>query len=617
MAAGRSMSPTSKPPPDNAQLQDTAMKLKPLLSTMFALSLIACQATAPLAEAPVTKKLLVEAGAQSGPPLLDYDSIHHPVIARNGMVVSQEVVASQVGAEILKKGGNAVDAAVAVGFALAVTLPRAGNVAGGGFMMIYDAKSNEYVTIDYKELAPYAASRDMYVGSDGKVDLAAARDRHTASGVPGTVAAFDVALKKYGTMTFAQVLEPAIKLARDGIVVTDDFADSIEHGSAKLTRNAAAKKIFYKPDGSMYKPGEIFVQKDLAWSLEQIAKGGADEFYKGEVGRRIVADQAANGGLITMKDMADYTAPIRAPLRTNYRGYELVLMPPPSSGGVHIIQMFKVLEKYDLGAMGHNSAAVMHIVIEAMRQAYADRSLHLGDPDFANIPIEWLTSDKYAEEIRAAIPEGKARLSTDIHPGRAPMAESPDTTHYSVWDKDGNVVSNTYSLNYSFGNGAVAEGTGILLNNGMDDFSAQPGASNGYGLVGGENNAIQPHKRSLSSMTPAMILKDGKPYVVTGSPGGSRIITTVMQILMNVIDHRMNIAEATDSPRFHHQWLPDVVYLEPVGFSADTIRILEGMGYKFDPNRFTMGSTQSIMKQDGLLLGAADPRRPSAAAIGY
>ena len=551
------------------------------------------------------------------PPLLDYAAIHHPVVAEHGMVVSQEEMASRVGVEIMQQGGNAVDAAVAVGLAMAVTLPKAGNLAGGGFMMIYNAKADEYVTIDYKELAPYAASRDMFVGADGAVDLAAARDRHTASGVPGTIAAFDLALEKYGTMTFAELAQPAIRMARDGIVVTPDFATSIEYARDKLGGNAAAAEIFLKPDGSLYRPGETIRQPDLAWSLEQIAQDGADAFYKGEIARRIVADQQAHGGYITMRDLAEYRAEVRAPLRTSYRGYELVLMPPPSSGGVHIIQMLKALEGFDLNAMGHNSAAAMHLTIEAMRTAYADRSQHLGDPDFSNIPVDWLTSDEYAQQTRAAIAVDHARLSTDVAPGVAPMAESPDTTHYSIWDKDGNVVSNTYSLNYSFGNGAVAAGTGILMNNGMDDFSAQPGAPNGYGLVGGEKNAIEPHKRSLSSMTPAMILKDGKPYVVTGSPGGSRIITSVMQVLMNVMDYGMNIADATNAPRFHQQWLPDLVYLEPNGFSRDTINLLKAMGYRFEEKEMTMGSTQSIMRSGDLLQGAADPRRPGAAALGY
>ncbi|MAI91590.1 gamma-glutamyltransferase [Ponticaulis sp.] len=592
------------------------------LTSALSLALVACQSapsvSAQTVAAPATPAPVAEtpAPAQSV-PLLDYQSIHHPVTARNGMVVSQEELASRVGVQILEQGGNAVDAAVAVGFALAVTLPRAGNVAGGGFMMIYDAETDDYISIDYKELAPYAAFRDMYVDENGEVDLDAARREYTASGVPGTVAAFEVALENYGTMSFAEVVAPAVELARNGIEVTYDLAQSLEFAEDKLGSNAAARAIFYHEDGSYYQPGEILVQEDLAWSLEQIGQYGAAAFYEGELAEMIVADQEANGGLITMQDMADYEAELREPLRFDYRGYELVLMPPPSSGGVHIQQMFNVLDEFDLAEMGHNSAATMHIVVEAMRQAYADRSVHLGDPDFYDIPVEWLTSDEYAEETLAAIPADHARSSADVNPGVAPPPESPDTTHYSVWDSEGNVVSNTYSLNYSYGNGAVAAGTGILMNNGMDDFSAQPGQPNGYGLIGGEYNSIEPHKRSLSSMTPAMILQDGKPYVVTGSPGGSRIITTVMQVLMNVIDFDMNIAEATNAPRFHHQWYPDVVFVEPVGFSADTIRAMEAMGYVFEEAGYTMGSTQSIMRQGDFLYGAADPRRPGAMAIGY
>ena len=598
------------------------MKSKSVLACLISAALSACQMNAPI-EAPV-EAVVADAPPVSAPvsapvaaPLLDYQAIHHPVVARRGMVASQEAVASRVGVEILQAGGNAVDAAIAVGFALAVTLPRAGNIAGGGFMMIYDAESDAYTTIDYKDLAPYAASRDMYLDENGDVNRSAARDEYTATSVPSTMAAFELALEKYGTMSFEELTQPAIRLARDGIVVTDDLASSIQFAKEKLSRNEAARRIFFKPDGSSYRAGDVLVQEDLAWSLEQIAKDGADAFYKGEIARLIIEDQKAHGGLLTMRDLADYRAVEREPLRTTYRGYDLVLMPPPSSGGVHIIQMLNVLEPFDLKALGHNSAATMHLIIESMRQAYADRSVHLGDPDFNDIPLDWLISESYADEIRASIPADRARLSSEISPNVAPLPESPDTTHYSVWDEMGNVVSNTYSLNYSFGNGAVAAGTGILMNNGMDDFSAKPGSPNGYGLVGGEKNAIEPHKRSLSSMTPAMIVKDGKPFVVTGSPGGSRIITTVMQILMNVIDHDLNIAQAVNAPRFHHQWLPDVVYVEPGSFSVDTIKKLEEMGYTFEDSRFTMGSAQSIMKQGEYLYGAADPRRPGAEASGY
>ncbi|MCJ2182673.1 gamma-glutamyltransferase [Novosphingobium sp. 1949] len=585
------------------------MKMRHFLLQAATLALVAAQ--------PANAAAPAVAPSGNSAPLLDYAAIHHPVVARHGMVVSQEAIASEVGRGILERGGNAVDAAVAVGFALAVTLPKAGNLAGGGFMMIYDAKSGKTITIDYKELAPYAASRTMFLTPDGKVDLAAAREKRSASGVPGTVAAFELALKTYGTMTMGQVAAPAIELARKGIVVTPDYADSIHFAHDKLARNPAAAKAFFKPDGSEYQPGEVIRQPDLAWSIEQIVKGGARAFYTGEIARRMVADQQAQGGYLTMRDMADYKAVIREPLRATYRGYELVLMPPPSSGGVHIIQMLKALEGFDLKGMGHNSAAAMHLTIEAMRQAYADRSKYLGDPDFSKIPIDWLDGEAYARQTRAAISGDKARLSRDVAPGLAPMAESPNTTHYSIWDAQGNVVSNTYSLNYSFGNGVVVPGTGILMNNGMDDFSARPGVPNGYGLVGGERNAIEPHKRSLSSMTPAMIFKDGKPYVVTGSPGGSRIITAVMQVLMNVMDYDMNIADATDAARFHEQWLPDEVYLEPNGFSPDTIAILKRMGYRLEESSMTIGSTQSIMKSGGVLYGAADPRRPGALAAGY
>jgi gamma-glutamyltranspeptidase/glutathione hydrolase len=411
-------------------------------------------------------------------------------------------------------------------------------------------------------------------------------------------------------------MQPAIDLAKNGIVVTDDLAFSLTYAAKRLAKDPEASKIFFNADGQPLNAGEKLVQTDLAWSLEQIAKNGPDAFYKGKIAKRIAADMANNGGLVNQEDMANYVVAERKPITGSYRDYDLVIMPPPSSGGVHIMQMLNVFKHYDIKAMGHNTAATIHLMSEAMRQAYADRSKYLGDPDFNNIPIEWLTSDEYAAQTVAAISSDKARSSKDVNPGTVPLPESPDTTHYSVMDKFGNVVSNTYSLNYTYGSGIVAKGTGILLNNVMDDFSAKPGEPNGYGLVGGEANAIAPGKRALSSMTPAIVMKDGQPFLVTGSPGGSRIITTVMQIIMNVIDHDMNIAEATNATRIHHQWLPDQILIEP-NLNLDTIRLLEAKGHKVTVSSSTMGSSQSIVYKDGYFYGAADPRRPGAAVIGF
>ncbi|MGB0894351.1 MAG: gamma-glutamyltransferase, partial [Parashewanella sp.] len=478
------------------------------------------------------------------------------------------------------------------------------------------ADKNKFVALDYKEMAPAAASRNMYILPDGSVDKHTVRYTRKGFGVPGTVAAFAKALKDHGTMSLAQVLAPAIKLAKNGIKVTDDLAFSLVYAAKRLAKDPEAKAIFFRKDGTPLQAGDTLYQKDLAWSLQQIADKGPSAFYQGEIAKRIVTDMRNNNGLITKQDMASYVVAERAPVRTNYRDHELVIMPPPSSGGVHIAQMLNVFKHFDLKTMGHNSAATIHLMSETMRQAYADRSKHLGDPDFNNIPIDWLTSDKYADQTVAQISFEKARSSKDVNPGTPALPESPDTTHFSVMDKFGNVVSNTYSLNYSYGSGIIAKGTGILLNNVMDDFSAKPGSPNGYGLVGGEANAIAPKKRALSSMTPTIVMKDGKPFLVTGSPGGSRIITTVMQVVLNVIDHDMNIAEATQAIRVHHQWLPDQILIEP-GLNIDTINLLKAKGHKVVTAPNSMGSTQSIMYKNGYFYGAADTRRPGAAAIGY
>ena len=556
------------------------------------------------------------ATSQEQTPRLETKDRFVPVIGRNGMVTSREKIASQVGVDILKKGGNAVDAAVAVGFAMAVTYPQAGNLGGGGFMVIHLAKENKSIAIDYREMAPAAASRDMFLNADGTVNEMSSRFTHKATGVPGTVAGMAHALKNYGTMSLQEVMRPAHDLALAGFPMYNYLEGSLNARKERMMQNDAAAKVFYKKDGSSYKYGETFKQKDLAWSLKRIMEGGEKEFYHGEIAERIVADMEANGGLITMGDMANYKAVERPALVGEYKGHKVVTMPPPSSGGVHLVQIMNMLENDDLRSKGHNSAATLHLYIEAMRQAYADRSEYLGDPDFTDVPVEELTSKAYAKIIRNQIPADKARRSTDIGPALNLITESPETTHFSVMYKDGNAVSNTYTLNFSYGIGAMAPGTGILLNNEMDDFSAKPGTPNGYGLIGGEANSVQPMKRPLSSMTPTIILKNDKPFFVTGSPGGSTIITVVLQSVFNVLEFDMNAMHALAAPRIHHQWLPDFVMMEE-GISKDTKDILLEMGHIIAPGERTIGSLSTIMYKGGIFYGAADIRSLDAAAIGY
>lgn len=547
------------------------------------------------------------------PSIIEYKSIHHPVIAENGMVVSQHYLASRVGREILQKGGNAVDAAVATALALAVVLPRAGNLGGGGFMMVYLAKTEEVLAIDYREVAPLAARRDMYLDKDGNVDNQKARFSHLSAGVPGTVAGLSLALEKYGTMSWEQVITPAIELAEQGFTVSWDLADNLQRRKTRL-QSQATQDAFYKSDGSSYQAGELLKQPDLAWSLNQLKKYGKDAFYKGEIAEKIVADMKKNGGLISLKDLADYRPQVRKAVTGSYRGYDIVTMPPSSSGGIHLIQILNILEHFPIQENGSNSAQNIHLMTEAMKLAYADRSEHLGDPDFYKVPIKWLLSKEYAKKLAKKIDPNKARSSSEIKPGIAPKYESPDTTHFSVVDQWGNAVSNTYTLNFSYGSGIVVEGAGFLLNNEMDDFSAKPGTPNGYGLIGGEANAIAAKKRPLSSMTPTFVFKDGQLKLVTGSPGGSRIITTVLQVVMNTIDHGMNVAEATHTARIHHQWLPDTLFYEP-SLNKDTLELLKAKGHKLKQT-YTMGSTQSIQLDD-YIYGSSDPRRPNAEAAGY
>jgi gamma-glutamyltranspeptidase/glutathione hydrolase len=542
----------------------------------------------------------------------------HPVWAKSAMVSVQEAVAAEVGLQVLKDGGNAVDAGVAVALALAVTLPRAGNLGGGGFMMVHDAETGETRAIDYREMAPASATRDMYLDADGNADSTLSRFHGLAVGVPGTVAGMQLALETYGTMTLEQAAAPAIRLAEDGILVTADLADSLKALEKRMKTWPATAAIFYKEDGSFYEPGDVLKQPDLAATLKKIATEGPDGFYRGEVAEKIAASVQEAGGSMTVEDLANYRAVIRAPVTGTYRGHEIVSMPPPSSGGTHIIQILNVMEGYPIGFLGHNSSDTIHLMAEAMKRAYADRSEYLGDPDFVDVPVKALTSKDYAAKIRDGISLNRATPSATIKPGKLAPYESDQTTHFSIVDKDGNAVSNTYTLNFSYGSGMTAAGTGVLLNNEMDDFSAKPGVPNAYGLIGGEANAVEPGKRPLSSMSPTIVLKDGKPFLVTGSPGGSRIITTTLQVISNMIDHGMNVAEATHAARIHHQWLPDEIRVEDGGLSRDTVAALEAKGHTIAV-KSVMGSTQSIHvdTDKGLLLGASDPRRTGSATVGY
>ncbi|RAU29716.1 gamma-glutamyltransferase [Pantoea sp. RIT413] len=558
------------------------------------------------------------AAPASAPPIsygVDSDTFH-PVKAQHGMVASVDAMATQVGVDILRQGGNAVDAAIAVGFALAVTHPQAGNLGGGGFMLLRTA-SGRTAAIDFREMAPARASRDMFLDKQGNADSKLSLTSHLASGTPGTVAGFALAAKKYGTLPLRTLLAPAIKLARDGIIVNDALADDLAtYGKENLINHATSRAIFYKADGRPYQKGDRLVQKNLARSLQLIAQQGADAFYTGRIADEIASEMAQHGGLIGKADLAAYRAVERKPVSGTYRGYEVFSMPPPSSGGIHIMQILNILENFDLAKWGFGSADAMQVMAEAEKYAYADRSEYLGDPDFVKVPQQALTSKAYARTLAQQIDVSKARPSSEIKPGKLAPYESNQTTHFSVVDKAGNAVAVTYTLNTYFGSGIVAGNSGILMNNEMDDFSAKPGTPNVYGLVGGEANAIQPAKRPLSSMSPTIVAKEGKTWLVTGSPGGSRIITTVLQMVVNSIDFGMNVAEATNAPRFHHQWLPDQLRVEK-GFSPDTLRLLEAKGQhvKVLP---AMGSTQSIMiGPDGMRYGASDPRSVDDLSAGY
>lgn len=591
--------------------------------------LLSCTALTVLLVSPVLAKDVKNEGAGAR-ALTSYGSRFHPVVAKNGMVSAQDRIAAEVGRDILARGGNAIDAAVATGFALAVTHPQAGNLGGGGFMVVHLADQNKQITIDFREMAPMRASRDMFLNAQGDVDNQRAQYSHLSAGVPGTVMGMLDALDAYGTMSRREVIGPAANLASRGFEMPYGLVDSLNGHRDVFLADPSTMRYFFKPGGVSYAPGDRLVQKDLAKTLRRIIKNGADGFYKGETAELIVEEmvraetgaQNAMRGLITYEDLANYKTVMREPVRGSYKGYDIASMPPPSSGGVHVIQMLNMLSTYDLKADGHNSAAYLHKLIEAMRRAFADRSKYLGDPDFADIKTQALIDPVYNAVQAASIDIDAASQSADIAPAVSMPYESPQTTHYSVIDKDGNAAAVTYTLNFSYGSGYTVDGAGFLLNNEMDDFSSKPGVPNGYGLIGGAANAIEPGKRPLSSMTPLIVTKDGKAVLVTGSPGGSTIINSVLQMVLNVIEWDMNLAQATAMPKIHHQWLPDMVAVEP-GINEDTLRALDARGFTLIKDetggyaRTVIGRINSVGQGKGVVLGAADPRGPKSAAVGH
>lgn len=559
------------------------------------------------------------------------------VEAKNGMVVSSQHLASQVGVDILKMGGNAIDAAVAVGYAQAVVNPCCGNIGGGGFMTIHLA-NGEDTFINFRETAPAAASANMYLDEKGNVKKGASLYGYLAAGVPGTVLGLDTAQRKYGKLTRQQVMEPAIKLAREGFILNRGDTDILDTTIAKFRDDPEAARIFLRENGDPLQPGDRLIQTDLANTLESIAQNGPDAFYQGKIPQAVEAAAKKGGGILTAKDFANYRIAETAPITCSYRGYEFVSAPPPSSGGVTLCEILNVLEGYDLKASGFNSAQTIHTLTEAMRHAYMDRNTFLGDPAFVKNPTEKLLSKEYAAEIRKQIQPELATPSSRVQPGMEPH-EKPETTHYSIVDHNGNAVSTTYTINGRFGSVVIAPGTGFFLNDEMDDFTVKVGEQNMYGLVQGATNAIAPGKRPLSSMTPTLVTKDGKVFMVVGSPGGSRIITITLQTVLNIIDHGMAPQEAVDAPRIHHQWLPDEVYFEQRGLSADTQKLLQERGYKL-VEQTPWGAAELIMVglpgaagvssessgndsavsgkvRKGFIYGANDVRRPSGSAVGY
>lgn len=543
-----------------------------------------------------------------------------PVRGRHAMVASQHELASKIGADIMKKGGNAIDAAIAVGLALAVVYPEAGNIGGGGFMLIRKADGTSYA-LDYREMAPAAANRDIFVDKDGKLinGEGSSTIGYRASGVPGTLAGFDMAFKKYGSgkIRWRDLVEPARALAQNGYVLSHRLAELLKAYKGNLSKYADSNRIFLR-DGKYYGEGEVFRQPDLAATLSRVQTLGAREFYTGETAQLIAADMRANNGLITLDDLKNYKAKERKPLTGTYRGYPIITMPPPSSGGIVMLQVLNMLEGFDIRSMQYNSAARYHLVAEAMRRAFADRAEFMGDPDFANVPTASLIDKEYGKSRAATIDPKRASNSKDIGHGTVIGGEPMETTHYTVVDPQGTVVTNTYTINDLYGSAVTAKGTGVLLNDEMDDFAARPGKPNMFGLIQGERNSVQPGKRPLSSMTPTIVLrKDGSLWFALGARGGPRIISAVTQSVINVIDHDMNIQAAIDAPRIHHQWFPDELMYEPFGMSPDTLAVLTSYGHKYSARPGYVASATGIMIDTaGVRLGAIDSRSDGA-AVGY
>lgn len=543
-----------------------------------------------------------------------------PVQATQGMVASASRLASQAGVGILKQGGNAVDAACATAFALAVTYPVAGNLGGGGFMLIRLADGRA-VAIDYRETAPAAATTAMYQDSAGDIISNASLVGFRASGVPGTVAGLELAQRKYGKLKWRDVIEPARRLASEGFPVSAAMASGL-HSEKALSQFPESRRIFLK-EGAFYKAGETFRQPELGATLARLQQYGARDFYEGRTAERIAKAMRANNGLITREDLKNYKAVERVPLRGTYRDYEVLTMPPPSSGGIALLEMLNILEPYDLAKWGRDAPETNHLLIEAMRRAFADRAGFLGDPDFVRVPVNALIAKPYAAQVSRSIDLNRATPSAQVKHGQTAGYESPQTTHFSVVDADGNAVSNTYTLNMAFGSGVTVEGAGFLLNDEMDDFTSKPGIPNGFGLIQGASNAIAPGKRPLSSMTPTILLKNGKLFLVIGSPGGPTIINTVLQVILNVADHKMNIAQAIAAPRLHHQWLPDQIRAETNSLSPETRRKLEQIGHVFAKRAGMQnehwGDAEGMLIDPltGKRCGASDPRSRDAATIGY
>jgi len=545
--------------------------------------------------------------SQSNQSIIRYNSIHHPVVARYGMVVSQNNLATEIGQQILAQGGNAVDAAVAVGFALAVTLPRAGNLGGSGFMLVHQAKPKATIALDYRSVAPLKATLDKLRGENGEIDLDKLTFGPMAPGVPGTVAGLHLAWQRYGSMPWEDLLQPAFELASKGFKVSDDLEFALSDGQSVLSRFDHTAAIYLKENKQPLQAGDWLTQENLAWSISQIQQHGADAFYRGEVGQRIVKSVQASGGMISMDDLAAYKVSLRKPVLSSYRNYAVVSMPPASAGGLTLLQMLNMLGNFDMSKHTQGSAKSIHLLAEVMKRAAANRRTYLGDPDFIDIPMQGYLSKRLAREMAKGINLRKAAKVKDIDPQSPKKYESRETTHFSVIDRFGNAVSNTYTLGHSFGSGYVAGETGILLDNQMRNFSYRAGPDH--------PNAMRPGKRMLSTMTPTMVFEpDGKVMMVTGTPGGGRIINVILQLLVDVIDFDLNIAEATHRPRIHQGWQSQTLGVE-TGVSADTIQRLKEMGHRVQIQR-SMGSTQSIIWKDGKFYGSADPRRPNALALG-